>query len=563
MNGRFHVLHYFSHLYVRKFLTIQVFKKNVMVKLLTLPLALTVLPLVLPAQNETVSLNTRPVLKAMPPKDSTKQPDPWEVGLALGGGYYSGDLLAFGAFKLGTFRPGTALFFRNNVSNRFAIRFQTLYMGISGNGINLKTPVEPVSAFSFKSTLFEGSILLEWDFLGNRRFPSRGGFSKTFSPYLFVGAGVASSWASPQYPNSVASNAANITRDSVQAQRTNSIVTVPFGLGVKLDLSRRLMAGFEWGMRPTFSDYIDGISLSANKDDKDWYHFANAQLIYRFPYKPKPAKTPARNSTKDPAFADRDGDGIPDVADRCPDVPGILRGCPDADDDGVSDLEDKCPDVAGLVLFGGCPDADGDGIPDADDQCPDKAGVASNQGCPSGSETDRDGDGVPNNQDECPDIPGKTTFKGCPDTDGDGVMDKEDRCPVTPGSKDNRGCPVIRSETKETLRFVTQNVLFHTNSARLTDESFLVLNKVIDVLHDYPDYAMLISGFTDSVGSMASNQTLSENRAAACLNYLVEKGIDPARLVSRGFGEVAPITANTEESGRRLNRRVEFALFLK
>ena len=76
---------------------------------------------------------------------------------------------------------------------------------------------------------------------------------------------------------------------------------------------------------------------------------------------------------------------------------------------------------------------------------------------------------MPNTQDECPDIPGKAIFKGCPDTDGDGVMDKEDRCPVTPGSAENRGCPVIRSETKETLKFVTQNVLFYTNSAKLTD----------------------------------------------------------------------------------------------
>ena len=303
--------------------------------------------------------------------------------------------------------------------------------------------------------------------------------------------------------------------------------------------------------------------MPSNKDNKDWYNFGNVQLIYRFPYKAKPVKSPSKVNVKNPAFADKDGDGIPDSADRCPDVAGVLRGCPDADDDGVSDSEDKCPNEAGLVIFGGCPDTDGDGIPNADDECPEQAGVASNQGCPSGTEIDRDGDGVPNTQDECPDIPGKATFKGCPDTDGDGVMDKEDRCPVTPGSMENRGCPVIRSETKEILKFVTQNVLFYTNSAKLTDESYVVLNKVLDVLQDYPDYAMLISGFTDNVGNQASNQALSENRAAACLNYLVGKGIDPSRLVFRGFGEVAPITTNDSEQGRKLNRRVEFALFLK
>jgi outer membrane protein OmpA-like peptidoglycan-associated protein len=532
-------------------------------KIITIPLFLWLFSTVVLAQ-DSIPVLPKPVLEmVVKSKDTTKQHDPWELGLVLGGGYYLGDLLSLGSVKLNTFKPGGAFFLRNNVSNRFSLRFQAMYTGISGNGLNLKNSYEPVTSFSFKSTIFESSILLEWDFLGAKRFPSKGGFNKIFSPYIFVGAGVASSWTSPKYPNNIPSKAANITKDSIQARRTNSMVTVPFGIGAKLDVSRRLMLAFEWGARPTFSDYIDGISLSANKDNKDWYNFGNVQLIYRFPYKPKPVKSPSKDNDKNPAFADKDGDGIPDTADRCPDVAGMLRGCPDADDDGVSDLEDKCPNEAGLVIFGGCPDTDGDGIPNADDECPDQAGVASNQGCPSGTEIDRDGDGVPNTQDECPDIPGKATFKGCPDTDGDGVMDKEDRCPVTPGSAENRGCPVIRSETKETLKFVTQNVLFYTNSAKLTDESYVVLNKVLDVLQDYPDYAMLISGFTDNVGSQASNQALSENRAAACLNYLVGKGIDPSRLVFRGFGEVAPITTNESEQGRKLNRRVEFALFLK
>jgi outer membrane protein OmpA-like peptidoglycan-associated protein len=531
-------------------------------KIFSLPLVLCLFSNIIFAQ-ESIPTPPRPVLAPNAKKDTTKKPDPWELGVALGGGYYTGDLLAAGTLRLNTFKPGAAVFLRNNVSSKFAIRFQALYTGISGYGSNLKGSFEPVTSFSFKSTIFESSILLEWDFLGDKRFPSRGGFKKVISPYIFIGAGVASSWSTPKYPNNIPDKVANISRDSTQAQRTNSIVTVPFGIGAKIDLTRRMMLAFEWGSRPTFSDYIDGISLSANKDNKDWYHFGNAQLIYRFPYKPKPAKPSPKNNTKDPAFADKDGDGIPDVADRCPDVPGILRGCPDADDDGVSDAEDKCPEEAGLVLFGGCPDTDGDGIPNADDECPDQAGVASNQGCPAGTETDRDGDGVLNTQDECPDIPGKAAFNGCPDTDGDGVPDKADRCPVTPGSPENRGCPVIKSETKEILKFVTQNVLFYTNSARLTEESYQVLNKVLDVLYDYQDYAMLISGFTDNVGGIASNQVLSENRAAACLNYLVSKGIDSSRLVFRGFGEAAPIATNDTDAGRKLNRRVEFSLFLK
>lgn len=81
---------------------------------------------------------------------------------------------------------------------------------------------------------------------------------------------------------------------------------------------------------------------------------------------------------------DSDGDGVPDSADLCPDIPGSKKanGCPDEDGDGVPDFEDDCPKVAGLPEFKGCPDTDGDGVPDHKDKCPTVAGPKSNQGCP-------------------------------------------------------------------------------------------------------------------------------------------------------------------------------------
>ena len=83
---------------------------------------------------------------------------------------------------------------------------------------------------------------------------------------------------------------------------------------------------------------------------------------------------------------DRDGDGVLDADDKCPDVAGLatLGGCPDKDSDGIADADDKCPDVAGLAKYGGCPipDTDGDGINDEEDKCPAVKGVAANQGCP-------------------------------------------------------------------------------------------------------------------------------------------------------------------------------------
>jgi len=81
---------------------------------------------------------------------------------------------------------------------------------------------------------------------------------------------------------------------------------------------------------------------------------------------------------------DSDGDGIPDDADDCPNIPGPLatKGCPDSDGDGIPDNMDECPNELGLAMYKGCPDTDGDGIPDNVDICPNEPGPKSNNGCP-------------------------------------------------------------------------------------------------------------------------------------------------------------------------------------
>lgn len=166
---------------------------------------------------------------------------------------------------------------------------------------------------------------------------------------------------------------------------------------------------------------------------------------------------------KKPPFAsndsDRDGDGILDKVDKCPDVPGPVRleGCPeggngDRDGDGLLDKVDKCPDVAGLVRLEGCPednnnDRDGDGITNEKDKCPDVAGVFRLEGCPETKPSqpvsrDTDGDGVYDDIDLCPTIPGLPQYRGCNDYDKDGVFDNIDVCPKIYGDPANYGCPV-------------------------------------------------------------------------------------------------------------------------
>ncbi|MEW5717181.1 MAG: thrombospondin type 3 repeat-containing protein, partial [Chloroflexota bacterium] len=149
------------------------------------------------------------------------------------------------------------------------------------------------------------------------------------------------------------------------------------------------------------------------------------------------ARSHATISVQALASADRDGDGVLDSRDACPDQPGTeaARGCPDRDGDGVRDADDACPAQAGLPTQRGCPapsaqDRDGDGLRDSADACPDQPGSPGAQGCP-----DADGDGVRDSADACPREPGDAQ-NGCPtpgDADGDGVPDASDACPRAPG----------------------------------------------------------------------------------------------------------------------------------
>lgn len=282
---------------------------------------------------------------------------------------------------------------------------------------------------------------------------------------------------------------------------------------------------------------------------------------------------------------DADGDGFVDSKDDCPQTPGELKGCPDQDGDGISDKNDQCPDIAGSPDFNGCPDRDGDKIPDNFDECPDEPGIPSNNGCPI---KDKDGDGVADDVDRCPDDPGPATtagcpdrdndnvpdaedrcpddpgqFAGCPDTDGDGLIDPDDSCPKEAGPTTNKGCPEIEEETQELLDMAMQAIQFKTGEAVILEESFPILDQIVGVMKQYKGYNLHIAGHTDNVGAKESNLVLSEKRAKACFQYLVNAGILNQRMTFKGYGEMEPIGDNRRTAGRKLNRRVEFQMFVK
>ncbi len=242
--------------------------------------------------------------------------------------------------------------------------------------------------------------------------------------------------------------------------------------------------------------------------------------------------------------SDRDGDGMPDFEDQCPDTP--------EDYDGLED-DDGCPD----------PDNDGDGVADLDDVCPDQPedfdGFEDDDGCPE--ENDRDGDGIADEVDACPDEPedmdGFEDADGCPDidNDGDGIADDLDACPSQPetknGFQDEDGCPDLAQ------RSVLRGVHFASGQAEILPGSSAALDDVAAVLIADPTIRVEIQGHTDNRASAESNLALSQRRAEAVMGYLIEKGVDPAQLTAKGYGEASPIADNATEAGRLENRRVE------
>jgi outer membrane protein OmpA-like peptidoglycan-associated protein len=106
-----------------------------------------------------------------------------------------------------------------------------------------------------------------------------------------------------------------------------------------------------------------------------------------------------------------------------------------------------------------------------------------------------------------------------------------------------------------------KGVYFDFAKATLRTESYPALMEAIQILKDNPDIQVEIQGHTDNIGSDAFNQKLSERRAYAVMNFLIQYGgISPARLSAKGYGEKMPIASNETPEGRQLNRRVDFVI---
>lgn len=185
------------------------------------------------------------------------------------------------------------------------------------------------------------------------------------------------------------------------------------------------------------------------------------------------------------------------------------------------------------------------------------------QGDAAAAVADADGDQLPAGADGCADQAedrdGFQDLDGCPDpdNDADGLADGVDACPLSAGPASTDGC--ARNVRIEGDSFVLGgSIKFENGRDVLKDASLPVLDEIRAFLVAHPEVTRVaIHGHTDDRGDAAVNQALSERRARAVLQWLVDHQIDGARLESMGFGSSRPVGDNATREGRQANRRVE------
>lgn len=357
---------------------------------------------------------------------------------------------------------------------------------------------------------------------------------------------------------------------------------VPFGLGLEIKLTNSLLLDLSGGYNIAFSDNID--YFKAGADDAFW----NFGLGLVFTGEAGSSDSDLDGLTllqerqigTNSELADTDGDGLIDGLEFNQYKTDPLKA--DSDNDGLNDSDevknyttnpnDSDTDQDGITdgeeinNYGTDPlrvDSDFDGITDFEE-------ITNTKTNPIKSDTDNDGlkDGDEINKYKT--SPTKSDSDGDEISDGDEVL-KYNTNPIKldtdGGSTDDkveitRGSNPLNPEDDIILDvsspIVLEGITFETGSAKLSPGSELILKRVLVTLNAYPDMKVEIRGHTDNVGKASSNLALSQRRANSVRYWVLNKGVQPDRVVAKGYGEQNPIANNSTKEGRRLNRRIEF-----
>jgi len=340
---------------------------------------------------------------------------------------------------------------------------------------------------------------------------------------------------------------------------------LPIGGGFEIGISDAFIIDISGGYTFTLSDNLNGYNNKDAEDgDKAYDGYFNAGIGFTF--------------VNGYGASDKDGDGLTKREEQ---EIGTDPNNPDSDADGLQDGEE----VRVYITDALNPDSDADALKDG-------AEVKTHATDPLKADTDTDllsdGDEVnsfktdPLDNDTDDDLlnDGKEVnkYKTDPlraDTDGEGLNDGEEinKYRSDPLNVDTDGGTVddfteVQRGTnpldpaddviKIDVPIVLEGITFATGKSAITPESAQVLQGALKTLATYPDIIVEISGHTDNVGSNSSNQVLSQKRADSVRFWLINKGVDPDRIIAKGYGEDYPRVPNDSSVNKRMNRRIEF-----
>lgn len=379
----------------------------------------------------------------------------------------------------------------------------------------------------------------------------------------------------------------NVPADRTPEKEKGWTTFFPVGGGFDVAVSDAILLDFSGGYTFTLTDDLNGYNNKVNYEEEtyDGYYQAGIGLIF----------------VSGAGSSDKDGDGLTKSEEK---ELGTDPNNPDTDADGLKDGEEVLTYLTNPLN----PDTDGDGLKDGEEvrtynTSPVKADT-DGDGLNDGNEintyftdplkADTDGDGlndgaeinthktdplkVDTDSDTLSDGDEVNLYKSDPlnpDTDADGLKDGEEvsmyrtdplKADTDGGSIDdftevNRGTNPLNPEddiVKMDVPIVLEGITFETGKSDITPESEVVLQGALKTMQTYSDIIVEISGHTDDVGSTSSNQALSQRRADSVRFWLISKGIQPDRIISKGYGEEFPRVPNSSPENRRMNRRIEF-----
>lgn len=430
------------------------------------------------------------ILLLLGAKSSFAQGEYKRFGIGLNGGLGWG--LGDGS-ELGTPGFSGGLTAKFSISNRFALRGGLHY-----------TSFENVNS-SFSST----SNPLAFDFQGifnainfRRAKAEKNGYRPVFSTlYIGIGGGLFNATIDGYSKNLI---------NPVNSVSSTFIAT---SLGYKVKLNETIDLNFEYSMRTTSTDFLDGYNPQAfSNRSNDYYGISMVGITFNI-----------GGGSENIEWTDGFEGLVKNIKVDKETSKTASKKDLDAMKKRVEELEAKIKDT------------DKDGVPDFRDN---EINSPTNMVDKNGITLDTDGDKIPDYLDKCPQVKGSNS-DGC-----------------------NSGSvkPDVKYVAGAKIDLGASGIQYGTGNAIIKPISYTVLNKVVKIMKDNLELELRVEGHTDNLGNNEANLALSKARALAVKKYLIENGIEDYRIMADGFGSKKPIANNKTPKGRSKNRRVDFIL---